>query len=141
MGMAGGGAHDQCYRLDDLWLVKCSYTDADDKLLQCRLFELLQDVWVSPPHAFTGTWTTYFVNGLKSHEIVYRDGSYATFMSYFPSGSPAGIQTYDRHGAVIDEIDYYPSGRVRVRGLYPKGRRGVWTWYNEDGSIQSRYAP
>lgn len=91
------------------------------------------------PADFTGVWTTYFVNGQRSHEIHCRNGKYfGTFTSFYPSGPKSVVQHSGADGAEGEEIGYFPSGAVMYRGQYSKGAQvGVWVWYDEDGSVRS----
>jgi len=59
--------------LDDLWLLRCDY-GRSDVLFASELIEHMRHVWVAPAADFNGTWTTYFVNGQRSHEIRYCNG-------------------------------------------------------------------
>jgi antitoxin component YwqK of YwqJK toxin-antitoxin module len=37
------------------------------------------------------------------------------------------------------DTGYYASGRIKYRGQHKDGKQvGTWTWYNEDGSVQSK---
>jgi len=139
MGMGGGGSYQQSYRLDDLWLVECCFTNSDNKLFLIRLYAFLRSVWVPPCPHFTGVWVTYFLNGQKSHEIHYKDGlNFWEFTSFRPDGSKCVVQHYNSSGCDGEDTGYYPSGKINYRGCYKSGKQvGTWTWYNEDGSVKS----
>ena len=136
--MGGGGSTTVLYRLDDLWLLSCSYGRANE-LFRAELSEMLNNVWVAPASDFTGVWTTYFVNGQRSHEIHYRNGQYfGTFTSFYSNGSKAVVQHYGAEGVDGEDTGYFPSGALNYKARYSKGEpAGTWVWYNEDGSVRS----
>lgn len=140
MGLAGGGAETVHYRLDDRWLLRCSFsTRGDATLLAVGLTEQLRHVWVEPPAQFTGVWTVYFASGRRSHEIHYENGAYAgVFTSFHPTGRKAVVQTYAAGRIEGDDIGYHPSGRIAYRGRYAGGKRvGTWTHYDGRGKVTS----
>jgi hypothetical protein len=140
-GVRERGAALESYRLDDAWLLRCSYQEfgSSDVLLSHELIESLRYVWIEPPAGFTGVWTTYFVNGQRSHEIQYRDGQhFGTFTSFYSNGSKAVVQHYGAEGADGEGTGYFPSGALNYKARYSKGTpTGTWVWYNEDGSVRS----
>ena len=71
--ISGGGSTTERYRLDDLWLLRCTYGRSSE-LFASELTEHMRSVWIEPPADFTGTWTTYYVNGWPSHESQYLNG-------------------------------------------------------------------
>lgn len=137
-GGASGAAHWEGCRLDDLWMLECSY-HSDDVLFARRLYEQLRNVWVWPATNFTGIWTTYYVNGQRQSEIHYKDGRYfGEFTGFRSDGTKAYVQHYGSQGAEGEDTGYFPSGRVMYKGLYRQGKQvGTWVWYNEDGSTNS----
>jgi hypothetical protein len=141
MGMGSGQSFSESYRLDDVWLLRCSFQKfgSSDVLLSHELIESLRYVWMEPPAGFTGVWTTYFVNGQRSHEIQYRDGQYfGTFTSFYSNGSRAVVQHYGAEGVDGEDTGYFPSGALNYKARYSKGApTGTWVWYNEDGSVRS----
>jgi hypothetical protein len=136
--MGGGGSTTEFYRLDDLWLLHCCYGRSSE-LFACELTERMRYVWIEPPADFTGAWTTYFVNGRRSHELHYVNGRTVGTQTFFRSdGSTAVVQHQGADGAEGDDIGYFPSGAVSYRGQHRKGAQvGIWVWYNEDGSVRS----
>jgi hypothetical protein len=136
--MRGGGSRTEFYRLDDLWLLRCSYGRSAE-LFACELTERMRDVWTAPAADFNGTWTTYFVNGQRSHETQYRNGrQFGTSTSFYSNGSRAAVQHYGAEGADGDGTGYFPSGALNYKTRYRKGEPvGTWVWYNEDGSVRS----
>lgn len=60
-----------------------------------------------------GKWTSYFENGQKNSESVFKNGV--------------------NHGA---SMVWYPNGNVRYFGDYHNGERtGDWVFYNEKGEV------
>ena len=141
MGLGSGQSFSESYRLDDVWQLRCSFrrVESGDALLEHELIERMRYVWVEPPADFTGVWTTYFVNGQRSHEIHYRNGQYfGTFTSFHSNGSKAVVQHYVAEGVDGDDTGYFPSGALNYRARYSRGEpTGTWVWYNEDGSVRS----
>lgn len=129
------------YRLDDAWVLECSFqrSNGDEIFMTATLHEQLRHVWIAPPQTFSGVWTTYFVNGQRSHEINYVNGSYmGTLTTFHPDGSKAVVQHYGPSGVDGEDTGYFPSGRIMYRAFYKNGAQvGTWTHYNEDGSVQS----
>ncbi len=79
-----------------------------------------------------------FPNGQRSHEIHYQNGQYfGTFTSFRSDGSKCVIQHYDASGCNGEDTGYFPSGKIMYRGYYKANKQvGIWTWYNEDGSVR-----
>jgi len=141
-GPSTGQSFNLSYRLDDVWLLSCTFRrfESSDMLLKHELIEQMRYVWIEPPADFTGMWTTYFVNGWRSHEIQYHNGQYfGTFTSFHANGSKAVVQHYSGEGVVDGEdTGYFPSGALSYKARYSKGQpAGTWVWYNEDGSVRS----
>lgn len=134
-----GGAYNVAYRLDDRWRLICWFQEHDhDKLLTVELSESVLNVWVPPPAGFIGTWTVYYANGQRSHEMVFKDGQNRVTTAFYDDGSICYIQRYTPKGIDGEEIGYYRSGKVNYRGMHKDGEDiGTWTWYNEDGSVKS----
>jgi hypothetical protein len=141
MGPSSGQSFSESYRLDDVWLLSCSFRrlESGDALLQRELIERMRYVWIEPTADFTGVWTTYFVNGQRSHEIHYRNGQYfGTFTSFHANGSKAVVQHFGTEGVDGEDTGYFPSGVLMYKARYSKGEpAGTWVWYNEDGSVRS----
>jgi hypothetical protein len=130
------------YRLDDLWLLELSYTarSSSNQLIHCKLIEQIRDVWVEPPNNFTGVWRTYSANGQLRHEFQYKNGQLEGLLTtFYPDGSKC--YTAQQHNGLFDGegIGFYPSGRIKYKGQSKVGVQvGTWTWYNEDGTVQSK---
>jgi hypothetical protein len=139
-GLGSGQSHSQAYRLDREWVLTCWFHNVDGGILIDRkLTNRLEHIWIAPQNDFTGTWIVYFVNGQKSHEIEYKQGKYyGRFTAYRSEGSLAYIQNYTFEGANGDDIGFHPSGTIAYRGQYRAGKQiGTWTWYEENGSVRS----
>lgn len=140
-GVGSGQSFSESYRLDDVWLLTCSFRRIGKmaEVFRVSLTEQLRHIWVAPAPTFSGTWTVYFVNGQRSHEINYADGRYfGTFTAFRPDGSKAFVQHYGASGIDGEDTGYFPSGRVMYRAFYKDGSPvGTWTHYNEDRSVQS----
>jgi hypothetical protein len=139
MGLGSGGSHSESYRLDDYWLLRCTYRNKGEKLIRHELVAQTRHVWVQPPDDFTGLWTTYFVNGRRSHEIQYQNGkNLGTFTSFRGDGSIAFVQNYTEAGIDGEDLGFFPSGKIMYRAHYRAGKPvGTWTWYHEDGTVRS----
>ena len=138
-GNGSGDSHSQAYRLDDAWILVCSFRNQGEVLIERTLSPSVRNIWVAPPKNFAGIWITYFVNGQMSHEIHYDDGKYhGEFISYAPDGTKCYVQHYDHHVAEGADTGYFASGRIKYHGLYKGGKQvGIWSWYDEDGSVKS----
>jgi hypothetical protein len=144
-GTGSGSTEVSLYRLDDLWMLACSFTNSTSSLSNSGLAavtirEQLRNVWVQPPTNFTGVWRTYWANGQPSHEFHYQNGRPEGMLTTFhPDGSKSTVSPL--HNGVPDgeETGFYPSGKVRYRGTASAGSPvGTWVWYKEDGSVESK---
>ncbi len=136
--VAGGVTSTESYRLDDVWVLSCSY-GRSNQLFLTNLHEQLRHVWVAPASDFSGVWTTYFANGWRSREIHYRNGSrFGLFTTFRPDGSKLTVQRYGPEGAEGEATAYFPSGALMYRGQHRNNAQvGTWVWFNEDGSVRS----
>src|SRR5687768_10715014 len=69
--IADGDSHVVSYRLDYHWTVRISYRNTDKVIDPPVLARRAYRVHVAAPPGFTGTWTTWHVNGQKGYEIEY----------------------------------------------------------------------
>ena len=138
--VSGGGATNVQYRLDEVWVLSASFGRSKE-LLRTELTELIAHVWVAPAPDFTGVWTTYFVNGRRSHEIQFKDGRYfGTLKTYRADGSQSVVQHYGAEGVEGEETGFFPSGAVMYRGQYRnQAQAGTWVWYEENGSVRNTH--
>jgi hypothetical protein len=121
---ASGQTSTETYRLDDAWLLSCSFqrSGATQTVMEATLHERLRHIWVAPPPDFSGVWTVYFVNGQRSHEINYANGKYSgVFTSFRSDGSKSVVQHYGPRGADGEDTGYFPSGRIMYSGRYKNG--------------------
>jgi len=136
---SGGGGTTNNYRLDGDWILEIGMDDRAGKLIQAQLVESLAQVWVAPSSSFTGLWTTYYLNGVKSNVISYRNGVYfGEFRSYRSDGTKCVVQHYDAGGCDGDDTGYFPSGKIMYRAHYKNNVPvGIWSWYREDGTVSN----
>jgi hypothetical protein len=127
------------YRLDDAWIFTCWFSTKGGVLSKRTLLPNLRSVWVEPATNFTGVWVTYYSNGQTNYQIHYDSGKYhGEFISYYTNGSKCVVQHYDHHITEGADTGYFSSGRTNYHGVYKAGEQvGIWTWYNEDGSVKS----
>lgn len=142
--LGGPGGVQKWYRLDDLWLLGCSFTNTMSGLTNRALAEVdfkeqMRDIWVQPPANFTGIWRTYWVNGQPNNEFHYTNGRPAgIFTSFYPTGSKSVISPQRNGVPDGEEVGFYPSGKIKYKGRYKAGRQvDHWIWYKEDGSVES----
>jgi hypothetical protein len=138
----GGGIENELYRLDELWLLECTYHFGISNLVfaGCALRQQLRFISVEPPTNFTGIWTVYYINGQKSGQGNFKEGRpEGESIRFYPDGSKA-LVNHSTNGVLNgEETGFFPSGRVKYRGLYEAGSQvGKWIWYNEDGSVKSK---
>ena len=132
------------YRLDDLWLVRCWFTNSapaksEAGLSESRLMEQMNRIRVEPPMDFTGDWITYWVNGQTNLDTHYLNGKVDGLnTSYYPSGSVSDVASC-RGGVLEGEATaYYSSGEIQCKGQYRDGAQvGRWIWYKKDGTVES----
>jgi hypothetical protein len=140
-GIGSGNTDTVLYRLDSSWVLECSFTNstADGRLSRRRLSQHIQDVWVEPPHGFSGVWKTYYANGQPSHQISYQGGLQEGEVILYRSDGTKSVVSHLINGmAEGKEEGFYPSGKVAYKGQHKAGAQvGTWTWYKEDGSVES----
>jgi hypothetical protein len=142
--MVSGNAEIKIYRLDDLWMLMCTYTNSGSTfsnscLAQVRLREQMRNIWVDPPTNFTGFWRTYWVNGQPSHQFEYKNGLVEALTTYDSSGSKSVVTRFRQGKPDGMEVGFDPSGHTNYIGFFKGGvQAGTWIWYNEDGSIKSK---
>ncbi len=63
----------------------------------------------------------------------------STIVIYYPNGEPRYIQNYNAWGDLTGEwLNYYENGQIKQKGHYSNGQAGgLWTYYNEDGTIKN----
>jgi hypothetical protein len=60
-----GRTHDEFYRLDNAWNVTVKYDNTAGLAERPKLQKKAHEIAVNPRSDFTGTWTTWYVNGQK----------------------------------------------------------------------------
>jgi antitoxin component YwqK of YwqJK toxin-antitoxin module len=115
---------------------------------------------VPPPAQFTGTWTTYYVNGAVYESVeldhgnttraremhdngqvreenVYVDGRReGHVVTYFADGKPEWDQTYAKGELVGEERWYWPNGKLREQRHWKNGKQdGRTKIYGEGGGL------
>jgi hypothetical protein len=132
------------YRVDDLWVVRCWFTNSvagksEGGLSEAKLVEEMDRVLVQPPAGFTGEWITYWVNGQIDFDSHYLNGKLDGINTlYYADGSIADVASC-RDGVLDGEATaYYSSGHIENKGQYRHGAQvGHWIWYNQDGKVES----
>ena len=144
-GTSFGAADVRRYRLDDLWLLDCVFTNTmsgltNRNLSQVELTAQLREIWIEPPTNFTGIWRTYWVNGQHSKEFAYKDGRWHGELVSFSRAGAKSVVSHAANGLVDgEETGFHPSGRIAYKGQYKAGHQvGVWIWYKEDGTVESQ---
>ncbi len=137
---SGGSGYKQ-WRLDDYWNITVHYNYPDSvHEMRPTLRRHAREVWVDPPADFTGTWTTYHINGQKAREAEYKNGKRNGAVTvYHDNGRKAYEQHYVDDVCTGTDCGWYPSGVRSYEGNYANGKRdGVWVHWSEDGRFQSR---
>lgn len=126
------------YRLDDHWVLWCTFQKKGEKLLRLDLVQQPIHVPVDPPAGFTGLWTTYYVNGQRSEEVQYVDGKCAgTSTSFHADGKISRVTNYAEGELDVEMLFFSRSGKLQQRSHFRAGKpAGTWTWYHEDGTVK-----
>jgi hypothetical protein len=136
---AGSGSWEtHGYRLDDLWVVNCNYTNA--VLAAANIQEKMKDVWINAPANFSGDWVTYWANGQTNSVRHYKNGIMEGFGTDFHTDGSKGVIYSFRNGIPDgEETGYFiKSGKIKYKGQYRDGKQvGHWIWYRQDGSVDS----
>ncbi len=138
-GIADGDSHVVWYRLDYHWMVRISYRNTDKVIERPVLIKSALRVHPAPPKDFTGTWTTWHVNGQKSHEVQYKNGRHdGAYTSYHDSGTKSEEQLYANGIAHGVYTGWNPNGTVTSTAQYVNGKRdGKWTHWHANGNKHS----
>jgi hypothetical protein len=129
---------DASYRIDN-GVVVIPYHHSHRVSSRPKLIKRELLVFVSPPKDFTGTWTTWYVNGQKGHETQYEKGGYNGLVTHYHDN---GQKWYEQHyiNQVCDGPDtgWYRNGRRMYSGQYRNGKlKGKWTHWFPNGQRQS----
>ena len=138
-GPASGDSHVATWRLDHYWTVTIQYRNPDTVIERPELRNEAMRIWVKPPVDFTGTWVTWYVNGRKSHEIEYKNGTYnGAFIAFYHNGRQSYEQHYRNGVCSGSDSGWYPDGSKMYHGNYADGKQtGTWTRWNPDGSVKT----
>jgi hypothetical protein len=137
-----GGTGNRGWRLDDYWTVVVHYNYPDSvHEMRPSLHRRAQAVGAEPPPNFTGTWTTYHVNGERASELSYKnEKSDGTFTSFHDNGRKSVEQHYANGTCSGADRGWYADGAPAYEGNYVEGKQdGTWTHWSEDGRLRSRY--
>jgi hypothetical protein len=130
------------YRLDDYWTVDMNLTDFEHIKLHERAPDLIRHVGgerVEPPAGYTGAWVTWYVNGQRAWEALFRDGKHdGKFTAFYDDGSKQFERHYTMGICDGTETGWHRSGKKSYEGQYDHGKQvGTWRWWNENGQIKS----
>ena len=136
--MASGQSSSAIIRLDDNWST-VAYLDGKDRLRQWSpLSQSARAVWVDPPAKHTGSWITYFTNGVIAHDIDYVDGVYRRFTARFDNGQLASEQTYVDGKIDGSEHGFFRDGAKAYDIQHRAGASaGTWTHWHPNGQKAS----
>jgi hypothetical protein len=137
-GAGTGSWETRGYRLDDLWVVNCGFTNS--VLAGADIEEKLKDVWVNAPPNFSGDWVTYWANGQTNSVRYYEYGKLeGVGTDFHTDGSKSVIYSFRNGVPDGQETGYYiKSGKIKYKGQYRAGDQvGHWVWYKEDGTVES----
>jgi len=121
------GVQLRTYRLDDVWVLNCSFTNAatgkvDPGLSSAQVEEQLNNVWVDVPANFSGPWVTYWVNGQRSSDRHYDYGKLdGAGTDFYPNGTNSVVYSYYHGLQDGEETAYYQSGKIKWHGQYRDG--------------------
>ncbi len=131
------------HRLDESLFLRFEIGRFEPGLVSTELVPSLLPHHTIPPRSFTGIWRDYFASGSPCCETTYREGKrHGPETRYHDNGAISQTEPWAddaQHGTCLS---YFPSGKIRYRGLYERGRRsGTWIHYNEQGEEISRDNP
>ena len=139
MEIGSGDSHIVGYRLDYHWMVTITYRNPDRVIARPTLTKRTVRVNVPPSPNFTGTWSTWHVNGQKGQETQYKNGKHdGVLTSYHDNGRKSYEQHYTNDVADGADDGWFPDGRVSYTAQYRNGKKvGTWTHWYENGNTQS----
>jgi antitoxin component YwqK of YwqJK toxin-antitoxin module len=134
-----GPTGDVSYRIDKNWIVTIPYRNSDKVISNAKLTKSELLVFVAPPEDYTGTWTTWYVNGQKGHETQYENGRYNGLLAhYYDNGQKWYEQHYTNHVGDGPDTGWYRDGQKAYSGQYRNGKQdGKWTHWFDDGQKSS----
>lgn len=157
----GGGGSTDNFRLDDFWSATLYREHQHDTITGYEPPRRnVVHIDVTRPPGFTGTWTTYFVNGAVfdacefeggvprrdreyhdtgqlRREYLYVDGQRdGTVITRFADGTTEWEETFAKGKRVGVEKWFHRNGKLRQEDHWADDKRdGRTTFYNEDGSV------
>lgn len=136
--MASGQSSTVIIRLDDNWST-VAYLDSKARLREWGpLSQSARAVWVDPPAKYTGSWITYFTNGVIAQDIDYVDGGYRRFTARFDNGQLASEQTYVDGKIDGSEHGFFRDGAKAYAIQHRAGASvGTWTHWHPNGQKAS----
>jgi antitoxin component YwqK of YwqJK toxin-antitoxin module len=140
-GASGGGSTSMGFQLDDYWSFAAYF---NNRVEPEELFKVgpvsrsVRHAWVEPPKGYSGPWVTYYVNGVVSHDIVYKTGSYVRLRVFYANGQRTYEQNYVNGRVEGPEIGFHENGKkaysIQTFGGVKTGR---WTWWHDNGKLAS----
>ncbi|MDB4994460.1 MAG: hypothetical protein JWM74_1892 [Myxococcaceae bacterium] len=137
-----GGPWSQTFKLDDFWSVRGSFSL--DKSASPETYRLSAwdppvcwarrvEVSAAPGPAFTGKWSTYYINGAVASEAEYdATGRVVRETNYFDNGQLMGPYVGGNEDGFV--VTYFRDGKKATEGRYAKGKRtGRWVEYHASG--------
>ncbi|PKN24098.1 MAG: hypothetical protein CVU65_12730 [Deltaproteobacteria bacterium HGW-Deltaproteobacteria-22] len=139
-GVGSGRSFSITWRLDDYWVVTTHFDLPDSLRTVDEPMRHARGVWVDPGKNYSGKWITYFVNGLMSHEIRYKNGVYESFRTYYDNGQLVSEQTYVNGRIHGPELGFHRNGARSYSIAYDDGKStGRWAHWYPDGKLQSEH--
>ncbi len=136
--IGSGDSHYVVYRLDYHWLVRIIYRNPDKVIERPVLQKCALGVGSEMAKNFTGTWTTWHVNGEKGYEIQHKNGKYNGVFTRFHDN---GAKSFEQH--YVDDVSHGTdtgwrlNGELSYTGQYRNGKQdGKWTHWYSNGNRQ-----
>ena len=119
--------------------MRIAYRNTDKVIAPPELLKDALQVHVAPPKDFTGTWTTWQVNGQKGYEFQYKGGHYdGVVTSFHDNGRKHTEQHYANQSAHGPGAGWNPDGTLCYTIQYKDGKQdGRWTHWHANGNKHS----
>jgi hypothetical protein len=161
-GEGGGGGVNETYRLDSFWMTNVGRsTRGDDTIFAIDPpRRVVVHVDLEPPAKFTGTWTTYYVNGavyeaaeldggVYRRDRVFHDNGKVHYDNAFVDGKIDGVvvyrdvdgtpeweRTFSKGKQIGLDKQFYPSGKLKQEAHYADGKLdGALKSFSESGAV------
>jgi antitoxin component YwqK of YwqJK toxin-antitoxin module len=133
------------YKLNEAWTLRCEYYyqgqyRGNETLYSRNLFFSPEWRPVAYPSNYTGVWIEYYLNGQKCFETTLTNGIRCGDRTCydFNTDGKVYVEHYDSNSPEVGWTQYYHSGSIATSGRKKDGSPiGIWTNYNEQGSIIS----